>query len=180
MAGVTGFLKKAFPFISAAASVGGPLGTLAAAAVGKALGVDKVEPTENAITTAIAGATPEQMIALKQAEMDCQAKLQQMGFQNAEDLESIAEQDRANARAREIALKDRVPALLALAITVGFFGILLLVVLRGINSNVHDLVTLLLGSLGTAWTGMVTYYFGSSSGSARKTEILANGNGQPH
>lgn len=177
---VSGFFKKAFPFISAAASVGGPLGTLAANAVGKALGIDGLSSTEDSIATAIAGATPEQMVALKQAEMDCQVKLQQLGFQNSEDLENIAEQDRANARARQIALKDRVPAILAFAITVGFFGILLLVSLHGISPAVHDLVTAMVGSLGTSWIGVVTYYFGSSSGSARKTEILANGNGQPH
>ncbi len=82
MANIAGFLKKAFPFISAAASFGGPLGTLAASTVGKALGVNTIGPTTDEISAAVAGATPEQMVQLKQAEAELQAKLQHMGIEH--------------------------------------------------------------------------------------------------
>jgi hypothetical protein len=173
MANLSGFLKKAFPFISAAASFGGPLGTLAADAVGKAIGANKLDPSEDSIASAVAGATPEQLTALKQAELDLQAKLAEMGFKDAEELAQIAAGDRDSARAREVALRDRIPAILAITITVGFFGMLAVVMHYGVQPQSEKLVDIMLGSLGAAWLSVVTYYFGSSAGSDKKTELLA-------
>jgi hypothetical protein len=172
MPDVKGFLKKAFPFIAAAAGLGGPLGTLAAGAVGNALGL-KVDSNLDAIGAAIAGAKPEQISALQQAEADLQVKLQQIGFEHVEELERLAEADRESARARQVAVKDRVPGLLAIGISVGFFSVLGLVGFHGVLPQSEKLVDIMLGSLGAAWLSVVTYYFGSSAGSDRKTELLA-------
>ncbi len=167
MANMLGIVRKAFPFIAAAAS-------MAANAVGAALKMNSpLDGTADAIAGAIAGATPDQMVALKEAEIALQAQLAQLGFAQTSDLENIAAQDRANARARQIAVKDRTPAVLAWTVTAGFFAILVMVARWGVAPQVHDLVIALIGSLGTAWTGIVTYYFGSSAGSAAKTQILA-------
>lgn len=173
MADIKGVLQKLFPFISAAASLGGPLGTLAANAVGKALGVDNVGSDSSAIASAINGATPEQVLSLQKAEQDFQVQMAQLGFQNIQQLEQIAESDRANARAREISVKDWTPRVLAGGVTLGFFGVLAFMLMRGVPAESRDVLEIMLGSLGTAWAGVMTYYFGSSAGSDEKTKILA-------
>jgi hypothetical protein len=178
MANFASLLKKAFPFISAAASFGGPLGTMAANAVGQALGMNKPpDSSPDAIGQVIAGATQDQINALKQIEADLQTKLLALNIQGADDLLGLDNADRADARARQIALKDKLPPILAILITIGFFGLLAVITFYGVNTSSHDVIMTMVGTLGTAWISVVVYYFGSSAGSARKTEILANGNG---
>jgi hypothetical protein len=172
--GFQNVFKAAFPFISAAASLGGPLGTMAANAVGKAIGVDNVAP--DAVPDAIAAATskdPDAMLKLKQAEDAFQVQMQQLGFENAQKLLDIDASDRANARAREISVKDKTPAILAYAVTVGFFSLLWLLAFHSVPTQSERILDVMVGSLGTAWIGVVTYYFGSSAGSAEKTKLMA-------
>lgn len=66
------------PWIGTA--LGGPLGGMAVAAVADALGLS--EKTEAAIQQAISGATPEQMLAIKQADQQFAARMQELGFAN--------------------------------------------------------------------------------------------------
>lgn len=167
------FLKKILPWIGAAATGNVPaLVTLAAKTVGDAVG-KPVKESADAIAEAVAGATPEQIAKLRELDHDFQLKMQAMGFEHAEELEKIAADDRASARAREIALRDRIPAILAIGITAGFFSVLALVVFHRLPAESRDTVNIMLGALGTAWIAVVTYYFGSSAGSDRKNELLA-------
>lgn len=80
--------------------------------------------------------------------------------------------DRADARKTQVATASRMPALLAIVVTAGFFGVLGLLIRYGKPADGGDAL-LLLGSLGTAWTSVVAYYFGSTSASQRKTELMA-------
>jgi hypothetical protein len=176
--GFSAVVKKAFPFISAAASLGGPVGTMAAALVGKALGVDKPPaPTVDGITSAIASALgdPVQRAALLQAEQAFQLQMAELGYKDAADLEAAGVADRANARAMQVETRSNLPAILAILVTLGFFGLLLMIALHSIPAGAETILNIMTGSLGTAWIMVITFYFGSSAGSERKTELMANG-----
>lgn len=170
-----GILKKLFPFIAAAASdIGGPLGKLAANAVGSVLGISKLDATPQAIEQAVIGATPEQLEKLTVAEQEFAAKMQALGFSHAEEMEQLANADRASAREREEKTGDSwTPRLLAGLISLGFFGILGLIMFHEVPAGAKDAALLLLGALSTSFGAIVQYYFGSSSGSAAKSETLA-------
>ena len=74
------FLKKVLPYIGAAATGGIPaLIGMAAKTVGEVLGAE-VGASPDAITQAVLGATPEQMLLLKKAEQDFTLQMQAMGF----------------------------------------------------------------------------------------------------
>jgi hypothetical protein len=108
---------------------------------------------------------PEQAAQLETrlAEIESQARTA---------IETVAAQDRQSARQREMALRDTTPKILAFGITVGFFGIMGYMLVEPLPEAGHDVLLVLLGSLGTAWTAIVTYYFGSSAGSTAKSETI--------
>lgn len=150
-----------------ATALGGPLAGLAVGAIGSALGLDA--PTQESVANAIAGAKPEDLYKLKTAELDFKAKMAQLEV----DIERISADDRNSARQREIATRDKLPGFLAVCVTTGFFGVLGFMLLREVPASSKDVLNIMLGSLGTAWIQVMAYYFGSSSGSEKKTAIMA-------
>jgi hypothetical protein len=147
------------------------MGSAAVGVVADALGLS--EKTEGAIKQALAGATPEHMLALKKADQDFAVKMQELGFAQVKDLESIAAGDRDSARKREMEVKDHTPRNLAYAITVGFFSVLMFLMFADLPDKSKDVLYIMLGTLGTSWTACISYYFGSTNGSKAKSELLA-------
>lgn len=85
--------------------------------------------------------------------------------------------DVESARDREIAIatSDKAPLInkiilpcMAIGVTIGFFTILLYMLKYEVPKDNERILDIMLGSLGTAWIGIVFYYFGSSQGSAQK------------
>jgi hypothetical protein len=165
-------VKSIAPSIGTA--LGGPLGGIAGMALSKALGMsgDSIKD-DAALAAAVQGASPDQLLALKKADQDFALQMEKLGFENVEALEAIAAGDRASARDREIKTGDWTPKVLGLIITIGFFGLLTYLLRREPPAGSRDILNIMLGSLGSAWIGVVTYYFGSSAGSARKTELMS-------
>jgi len=153
---------------SIASAVGGPLAGMATRAISEAL-LDKPDGTEQELENAVASATPEQLLALKKAEQEFAVKMRELDI----DLERISNEDRDSARSREVSLRDWTPRVLAGLITVGYFGVLFWMLRFGLpNTGSSEALLVMLGALGTAWGGVVAYYFGSSAGSKEKTEAM--------
>ncbi|MGC0151059.1 hypothetical protein ACPRNU_01190 [Chromobacterium vaccinii] len=156
------------PWIGTA--LGGPLGGMAVSAVADAIGLP--EKTEDAVRQALADATPEQMLAIKQADQQFASRMQELGFQNQQALEAIAAGDRASAREREIKTGDITPRLLAAVVVAGFFAIMALMIFRELPPNGRDSLLVLVGALGAAFGSIIQYYYGSSAGSAEKARTI--------
>jgi len=153
---------------SIASAVGGPLAGMATRAISEAL-LGKPDGTEQELENAVASATPEQLLALKKAEQEFAVKMRELDI----DLERISNEDRDSARNREVSLRDWTPRVLAGLITVGYFGVLFWMLRFGLpNTGSSEALLVMLGALGTAWGGVVAYYFGSSAGSKEKTEAM--------
>jgi len=146
-----------------ATALGGPLAGLAVSAISKALGIDEKDVQSTIDSGKL---TADQLASLKQAEIELQAKAQELGL----DFEKLAVDDRKSARDLQASTKSIVPPLLALLVTVGFFGILFALMMGYAQKS--DELMIMLGSLGTAWTGIIGFYFGSSAGSQHKDELL--------
>lgn len=158
------------PWIGTA--LGGPLGGLAVDAAANALGLS--EKTTDAVRQAVSGATPDQMLAIKKADQDFALQMQALGFKQVADLEALAAGDRKDARAMQMATRSWVPAALSLIVTIGYFGVLIGMMLGVLHVSDSQALLIMLGSLSTAWGVVTAYWFGTTSDSARKTELLAN------
>jgi hypothetical protein len=141
----------------------GPAGGIAVSLVSKYLGIDEKDVQKTIETGKLSA---EQMVSLKQAEIELQAKAQELGL----NFEKLATDDRKSAREMQIANKSLIPAVLAIGVTVGFFAILIGLMTDNVTKS--DALLLMLGSLGTAWTAIVSFYFGSSAHSEKQSEML--------
>ena len=158
------WLKQIAPTI--ATCLGGPLAGLAVSAVSKALGIDESQ-VQDTIDSGKLNA--DQIASIKQAEIELQKSAQELGL----NFEQLAVQDRSSARDMQTATHSYIPPTLSILVTFGFFGILSYLMVTPTDTANTPLM-IMLGSLGTAWTGIIAFYFGSSAGSQKKDQMLFN------
>ena len=148
----------------------GPLGGAAVAAIGSAIGIDK--PTQESIAKAISNGqlTADQVASLKTLELQYQNDEKERGFKYAE----LAFQDRDSARKANV--QGGVQSylfLLSLLLLVICLGSEVLVLFHGSPKDVPDIIIgRILGLLDAVAMLVLNYWFGTSNGSAQKTELL--------
>jgi hypothetical protein len=162
------WIKNIAPLLGSA--LGGPLGGAAATLIAEKLGL--TDSTVEAVKATLAGnsISAEQITSIKLAELDFKRFLEE----NKIKLEEISANDRKDARAMQVAIRSSVPAVLSGLVTLGYFGILV-GIMQGYLHIAGDsqALLILLGGLSTGWGVIMSFWFGTTSDSGHKTELLA-------
>ena len=161
----TSWLKSLAPLLGTA--LAGPIGGAAAAFLADKLGVES--KTIEAVTEVLNSGklTPEQIVSIKAAEIDFQKFLEA----NKIDLARMDLENTKDARDMQRTTRSKFPAILSSFVTLGFFGILTSMLVMDYKPT--DSLLIMLGTLGAAFGSVVTFWLGSSNGSATKTQLMA-------
>ena len=157
------WLKSIAPTIATA--MGGPLAGMAVEAISKAIGVD---PSQVQETINSGKMTADQIASLQTAEIALKARAQEMGL----DFEKLAVADRSSARQMQMTTGSFVPPLLSVMIVIAWSTIQWFLLTHVIESSMRELVARVLGTLDGALMLVLSFYFGSSSGSQSKDAML--------
>ena len=135
-------------------ALGGPLGGMAGDVISKILGVDN---NPASLEKAIATATPEQLMEIKKAEKEFEAKMKELDV----DLYKLETQEKQDAR--KTFSKDWTARIIGIAMVGGFLGYIFLVTLQPPEQNSEALINLVLGYLGGLASAVISFYFGASN-----------------
>lgn len=160
-----------------ATALGGPLAGAAVQTISQAV-LGKPDGTEEEVAAVVVSGGTDALLKIKEADNAFTVKMKELGV----DLERIHQADRDSARNREVRTGDVwTPRLLAATIVGGFLAMVAAVLLgkvTGITDPIAaGMIGTLIGYVSAKADQVVSYYFGSSAGSAAKTELMAK-NGQ--
>lgn len=148
-----------------ATALGGPLAGIAVTAISKALNIDEKDVRS---TIESGKLSADQLTSLKQAEIELQKQAQELGL----NFEKLAVDDRKSARDMQISTQSMVPPLLSVLIVVAWACVQYFLLTHVIAPEMRELVARVLGTLDGALMLVLSFYFGSSSGSQKKDELL--------
>jgi hypothetical protein len=148
-----------------ATALGGPLAGLAVTAISKALGIDEKDVQKTIETGKLSA---DQLASLKQAEMELQAKAQELGL----NFEKLATDDRKSAREMQVSTRSFVPALLSILVVVGWSMVQYFLLTHIIAQEMRELVARVLGTLDGALMLVLGFYFGGIHNSQETNEML--------
>lgn len=134
-----------------------------------------LKPALDSVNTLISNfhMSPEDKAKAQQAITDATEQVRKDSQTFDIQLATLDASDKISARQMQIGTKDPTPRILAIAVTVGFFGLLGFMALHDVPPSSKDLLNVMIGSLGAAWVSVISFYFGSSAGSAAKDEVIA-------
>jgi hypothetical protein len=150
------FLSKLLPTI--ATCLGSPLAGAAVEVAAKALGMSEAttDKVQKALTSG--NLTAEQIAALQAADLQLKTRMAELGI----DAEKLAAEDRMSARSMQTSTGSWVPPVLACVVTGGFFGILIGLLTGDLKLWESTTLSLLIGSLSTAFSAVLAFYYGAS------------------
>ncbi len=167
-----GMLSTIAPTI--ATVIGGPLAGTAVRAGLNALGVTPQEGQEQEqLASAVAKATPEQLLKLKEADQAFKVQLKKLGL----EAEKIAAHDRDSARQMAAKTGKEPQVVLSVAYTIAY-GVVMYCFMAGkvaVPDQQQILFGSLIGILTAAQVQILNFWFGSSAGSKDKTRIIGEG-----
>ena len=150
----------------------GPLGGIAVAAIGSAIGIDA--PTQNKIAKALTSGnlTPEALEKIQLLELEYQNNEAERGFKYA-DLEF---KDRDSARKANVdGGTQKMLFVLSVILLVLTLGTEILVLFYGYPVNTPEIIVgRILGLMDAVALMVLAYWYGSSNGSMNKTQLLAS------
>lgn len=152
-----------------ATAFGGPLAGVAVTIAGKALGLN--DATEQDIAEAVATGNPDVLLKLREANNQFIIEMKRLDV----DIDRIHAEDRDSARKLGIARGLTAQWSLS-AIFVVAFGVVLGMMFspeHQIPEGMKDTALILFGALVAELAKIMNYWFGSSAGSSRKTDMLA-------
>jgi len=162
-------IRAVAPMIGKAISVINPVAGLAVQAASNAL-LGRPDGSEDELAAAVAGANPDQLLALKTAENTFKLDMERMGV----DLEAVLAGDRKSAR--EMGMKTSlVPQMILSVIYVLAFSVILYVVFMGeitMSESQASMANYLLGILSAGLLQIMNFFFGSSKSSQDKNAII--------
>ena len=147
--------------------LGGPLAGVAVKAIAEGLGLGDAA-TEADVAKAVAAASPETLVKLKEIEAAFATRMAELGV----DYERIAAEDRDSARRRETAIGGLIVPTLAVLLIGGFLG-MSAALLFGWAVADSTMAGAVIGYVSAKAEQVVSYYFGSSAGSKAKTDLMA-------
>jgi hypothetical protein len=158
------WLKTIAPTIATALS--GPLAGMAIEAISSAINID---PKDVKQTIAEGKLSADQIASIKTAEIELKARAQELGL----DFAKLATEDRKSARDMQVATRSLVPPLLAVLVIAAWGFVQYFLMTNVIDPSMRELVARVLGTLDGAVIMILSFYFGSSSGSQAKDERAA-------
>ena len=156
------WLEQLAPTI--ATCLGGPLAGMAVTALSKALGLAP-EEVQNVISSGKLDAA--QVAAIQMAELELKKQAQSMNL----DFAKLIAEDKKSAREMQIATRSWLPSILAVLI-IGGFGTVTALKVMGFAVAADPTIQDLLTTLRDGVILVLSFYFGSSSGSRAKDQLL--------
>ena len=160
-------LKEYAPGIASAIFTGGAtLPALAMKAVSDAMGVGEIKSVPE-LAKAVANATPEQVLALKQADNNFAIRMKELG--NELTATELADVQDARKNHKDSIMPAALVIFLTLMVTLTVTALFFVKIPTENSSTLY----FLLGNIVTAWLSSIAYWVGTTRSSAQKTDLMA-------